>query len=89
MLLAFLGVGDGQTDILAHVFGFASGVGVGWRIQKNQVELLCRYRPFNRRCVPLPSGLTRIRAGVSRSYQVRCPVPPDGNLPRPSVTRMK
>jgi rhomboid protease GluP len=29
MLLAFLGFGDGQTDILAHVFGFVSGVGLG------------------------------------------------------------
>jgi membrane associated rhomboid family serine protease len=29
MLLAFLGFGDGQTDILAHVFGFTSGVGLG------------------------------------------------------------
>ena len=35
MLLALLGFSEGQTDILAHVFGFASGVGVGallaWR----------------------------------------------------------
>jgi membrane associated rhomboid family serine protease len=30
MLLAFLGFGDGQTDILAHVFGFVSGVGLGF-----------------------------------------------------------
>ena len=29
MLLAFLGFSDGQTDILAHVFGFVSGVGLG------------------------------------------------------------
>ena len=29
MLLALLGFSEGQTDILAHVFGFASGVGVG------------------------------------------------------------
>jgi membrane associated rhomboid family serine protease len=29
MLLAFLGFGDGQTDILAHVFGFVSGVCLG------------------------------------------------------------
>jgi rhomboid protease GluP len=35
MLLAFLGFSEGQTDILAHVFGFASGVCLGavlvWR----------------------------------------------------------
>jgi membrane associated rhomboid family serine protease len=29
MLLAFLGFGDGQTDILAHVFGFVSGAALG------------------------------------------------------------
>jgi rhomboid protease GluP len=29
MLLALLGFGEGQTDILAHVFGFASGVCIG------------------------------------------------------------
>ena len=29
MLLAFLGFSEGQTDILAHVFGFVSGVCVG------------------------------------------------------------
>jgi membrane associated rhomboid family serine protease len=29
MLLAFLGLGGEQTDILAHVFGFGSGVGLG------------------------------------------------------------
>ncbi len=29
MLLALLGFGEGQTDILAHVFGFSSGVCVG------------------------------------------------------------
>jgi membrane associated rhomboid family serine protease len=35
MLLALLGFGEGQTDILAHVFGFAAGVCAGllplWR----------------------------------------------------------
>lgn len=30
MLLAFLGFSGEQTDILAHVFGFAAGVGAGW-----------------------------------------------------------
>jgi len=29
MLLAFLGFGEGQTDILAHVFGFAAGICLG------------------------------------------------------------
>jgi len=29
MLLAFLGFSEGQTDILAHVFGFASGIALG------------------------------------------------------------
>jgi rhomboid protease GluP len=29
MLLALLGFGDGQTDILAHIFGFASGLVIG------------------------------------------------------------
>jgi len=29
MLLAFLGFSQGQTDVLAHVFGFAAGVGLG------------------------------------------------------------
>ncbi|MBL8894019.1 MAG: rhomboid family intramembrane serine protease [Rhizobiales bacterium] len=29
MLLAFLGFSEEQTDILAHVFGFAAGVGIG------------------------------------------------------------
>ena len=29
MLLAFLGFGDGQTDILAHIFGFLSGICLG------------------------------------------------------------
>lgn len=29
MLLAFLGFSEGQTDILAHVFGFIAGVGLG------------------------------------------------------------
>jgi len=29
MLLAFLGFSEGQTDILAHVFGFLAGVGLG------------------------------------------------------------
>jgi membrane associated rhomboid family serine protease len=29
MLLAFLGFSEGQTDILAHVFGFVSGVCLG------------------------------------------------------------
>jgi membrane associated rhomboid family serine protease len=29
MLLAFLGFSEGQTDILAHVFGFVSGIALG------------------------------------------------------------
>jgi membrane associated rhomboid family serine protease len=29
MLLAFLGFSEEQTDILAHVFGFAAGIGLG------------------------------------------------------------
>src|SRR5215212_1861761 len=79
------GLGPSETTIT----DLPSGDGVGWRIQKNQVDEPVWYRPFSNRRRPDPSGLTRIRFGVSRSYQVREPRPPFGNLPRPSTIRMK
>ena len=52
MLLAFLGFSGAQTDILAHVFGFASGVGLG-------AVLVWKERPW------LADDALQVKAGIA------------------------
>jgi len=37
-LLAFLGFSGERTDILAHILGFAAGIGVGWLVGRRPLE---------------------------------------------------
>ena len=63
-LLVFLGFSEGRTDIMAHIWGFAAGLGVGWALSRLPTETFDE-QILQWKCAGLAAGIIACAWGLA------------------------